>query len=574
MKKIDLCFLMTFVFVSVLLFAGNVHAKPAKKAFINAAVYTMDAEKPWAEAVVIEGDQFVYVGSTKGAKKFIDKNTRVFDLKGRMVLPGFIESHAHPAFGSVFANVVTLDQDSDKEQLLKDIKKAVAEKKEAKVIVMMGFKAAAFGPEGPKASDIDAIESHKPVIIIDGGGHSAWVNTKSLQLAGITNETPDPMPGGHFYKRDENGNPTGWCVEPMSFMPIISKVGIDLDAIRAAERNLFRVFSSFGFTTVFDAGAYFAEDMFKTYLQLEKENNLPLRVFTCHMIANPKILPKAIDELARLEKTYHSRLFKVNTMKIVYDGTLEALSCAMFDDFLNSKGNKGFELLPPDVLNDFVKKIDDAGYNIHIHAIGNRAISDALGAFENLKKQKGLTPTRKTICHVQFFMPGTVARFKALKEVVAQTTPIWAIRDDNTLITVGKEIYERQMLFYSLDKAGVRVTFGSDFPVSPGMVALNPFNEIEVGHTRRNLGAPDTDFLPPAAEKLPIDTLLRGYTINGAYQLGVEDKQGSIKKGKLADMIVIEKNLFKQKSSDIHNNRVLLTVMDGDLVYNILKRKK
>ena len=115
---------------------------------------------------------------------------------------------------------------------------------------------------------------------------------------------------------------------------------------------------------------------------------------------------------------------------------------------------------------------------------------------------------------------------------------------------------------------------GSDFPVSSGLTGLNPFNEIEVGHMRRNRGAPDADFLPPESEKMPIDTLLRGYTINGAYQLGVEDKLGSIEKGKLADMIVIEKNLFKQKTDEIHNNRVLLTVMDGDIVYNILKNRK
>jgi predicted amidohydrolase YtcJ len=130
------------------------------------------------------------------------------------------------------------------------------------------------------------------------------------------------------------------------------------------------------------------------------------------------------------------------------------------------------------------------------------------------------------------------------------------------------------MLFSSLDKAGVRVTFGSDFPVSSGMEGLNPFNEIEVGHTRRNIGDRDSNFLPPADERMPISTLLRGYTINGAYQLGVEKDLGSIEVGKLADLIVIEKNIFKQKPSDIHNNRVLMTVMDGDVVYKASKQKE
>ena len=175
------------------------------------------------------------MGGTKGAKKFIDKKTKVFDLKGRMILPGFIESHVHPTFGSLFADVVILNQDSSKVQLIADIRKAVAEKKDEDVIGMMGFKASVFGPDGPTASDLDAIESNKPVIVLDYGGHSAWVNTKALQIGGITKDTPDPVPGAHYYKRDKDGNPTGWCIEPTTFIPIVLKPGLTGDVVRASE---------------------------------------------------------------------------------------------------------------------------------------------------------------------------------------------------------------------------------------------------------------------------------------------------------------------------------------------------
>lgn len=573
MKRMKAVILPVLIFFLVLLISSNAVAA-FKKAFINADVYTMDTKKPHAEAVVIDGNRIVYVGDTKTARKIIDKNTLVFDLKGKMLLPGLIESHIHPAMGSLFSGIIILDQDATKEKILSDIRKGVEQKKNDDVIGFMGFKASVFGPEGPKASDLDAIEKNKPVLVLDYGGHSMWVNSKALQIGGITKDTPDPLPGGHYYKRDKDGNPTGWCIEPMSFMPIIYRLGIKPEDIIASEKELFPFFSKNGITTVFDTGSFMEEDMFRAYMMLEKEGKLPFRVYGCHMIANQKLLPGALDELGRLNRTYNSRLLKVNTMKIVYDGTLEAYSAAMFDDYLIDKGNRGFELFPPDVLNNFVKKTDDAGWNIHIHAIGNRAISDSLSAYENLKKLKGLTPTRKTICHTQFFMPDTVKRFSELKEVIAQTTPVWASPDKNTEPAVGKEIYERQMLFNSLDKAGVKVTFGSDYPVSSGLEGLNPFNEIEVGHTRRNIGESDSNFLPPATEKLPIDTLLRGYTINGAYQIGEEKSLGSIEVGKLADLIVIEKNIFKQKSSDIHKNRVLLTVMDGDVVYDAIKSKK
>lgn len=561
--------ILIFILVSTV-----AYARPNRKAFINAAVYTMNPQQPWAQAVVTDGNKIVYVGDMKNIRKAIDKNTKVFDLKGKMLLPGFIESHMHPGYGSLFTKIIVLDQDSTKEKILADIKKGVAQRKSDEIVGFMGFKASAFGPQGPTAADLDAIEDKRPVVVLDYGGHSLWVNSITLKMAGINKDTPDPLPDAHYYKRDKDGNPTGWCIEPMTYMPIFHKFGITTDDVISGQKELFPQISSFGITTVFEAGAPMEETLYNGYAEMEKQGLLPFRVFGCHYIANEKEIPGALDELTKLNKMFNTRLFKVNTMKIVYDGTLEAFSSAMFDDFLNNKGNKGFELFPPDVLSDIVRKTDDAGWNIHIHAIGNRAISDTLAAFENLKKTKGLTPTRKTICHTQFFMPDTVKRFADLKEVVAQTTPVWMARDGNTEDAVGKEIYERQLLFNSLDKASVKVTFGSDFPVSSGVEGLNPFNEIEVGHTRRNIGDKDCNFLPPADERLPIDTLLRGYTINGAYQLGVEKDIGSIEVGKLADMIVIEKNIFQQKRNDIHKNRVLMTMMDGNIVYNKLKGGK
>jgi len=538
--------------------------------FINAKAYTMNRALPWVEAVAVKGNVITGVGRTADISRLASSSTRIIDLKGKMLLPGFIESHIHPAMGSLFSELIILNQDLTREQILDSIKKGVKKKKNEDVIGFMGFKASAFGPEGPKAADLDAIEKDRPVIVFDYGGHSMWVNSKALQIAGITKDTPDPLPGGHYYKRDSSGNPTGWCIEPMSFMHIIYKLGVTPEDIINAEKRLFPLISANGFTTVFDAGSFMQEDMFKAYVLLDKRGELPFRVFGCHMIANQKMLAGALDELARLNRTYNTRLLNVNVMKIVNDGTVEAFSAGMFEDYRNNSGNRGFELLGPEVLSDFIRKVDDAGWNMHIHAIGNRTISDALKAFENLKEAKGLTSTRKTICHMQFFMPDTVKRFASLKDVVAQTTPVWMCRDTNTEPAVGKEVYERQMLFNSLDKAGVKVTFGSDFPVSSGMEGLNPFNEIEVGHTRRNIGEKDSDFLPPADERFPIDTLLRGYTLNGAYQLGVEKELGSIETGKFADLIVIEKDIFKQKPSDIHNNRVLLTMMDGRIVYDRL----
>lgn len=540
--------------------------KPGTMALINGKVYTVNPEMPWAEAVVIDSNTIIFVGSTADAKKYIDGNTKITDLQGKMVLPGFVESHIHVALSNLMSQGVFLDVNGTREQWLDMIRKTVKENPDSKYFLFTNFRPILFGPDGPKKEDLDAIDSQRPIMVLDNSIHSAWVNSKAFELAGVTRETPDPLPGGHYYKRDKKGNPSGFCIEPMSFVPILMKLGITQDEIMGSMKKMFPMISAYGFTTIFDAGSIMQTDMYKAFQNLEREGNLPFRVFDCFFVANPKEVSHAVELLKEYDTVYRSPLVRVNTMKILLDGVMDAKSCAMFDSFPNGQGN-GFVLLPPEQLADLVIKSDDAGFNIHIHGVGNRAISEALGAFEKLKEKKGFTPTRKTICHNTFFMPNTVDRYIALRDVVAQTTPLWFIPDPKAMDLISKDVYERQYPFNSLEKAGIKISLGSDFPVGGGFEDVDPFREIEVGHMRRAIGAADSDILPPASEKMSLEALIKGYTMGGAYQLGVEDKIGSIETGKYADIIVIEKNIFEQKTDDIHNNKVLLTIMDGRIVH-------
>jgi predicted amidohydrolase YtcJ len=557
--------------VTILIVTACSHVRTGTIALINGKVYTVNPKMPWAEAVVIDSNTIVFVGSRADAEKYIGKETKVIDLNGRMVMPGFIDAHMHPALGSFVSSAVLLDYFGTTASWFDIIRKTIKENPDRKYYFFANFRSITFGPEGPRKSDLDDIESKKPVIVFDNGFHSAWVNSKALELAGIDKNTPDPVPGGHYYVRDKNGNPTGYCIEGQSFIPIILNLGVTPEDIMNLEKMTFPKFSEYGITSVYDAGFIMEPEIFQAYLQLEKEGNLPIRVYASHWISNPKSVPTAVEDLQQLDKTYRSNLFRVNTMKIMLDGTSDALSAAMFNEYLPGGKGNGFILLPEKELSDFVCKIDSAGFNIQIHSIGDRAISEALTAFENLKQKKGLTPTRKTVVHCQFFMPNTIERFKALQEVMANFTPSWMVSDPATLKIVGPEVYGRNMLFNSMDKAGVRIACGTDFPVGAGMEDVNPFKQIEIGHMRRNIGAADTDILPPATEKMPLETLIRSYTINGAYEVGAEDIIGSLEPGKRADIIVLDKNLFEQKTDDIHNNKVLLTVMDGKVVFDNLK---
>lgn len=568
-SQLNRMMLLVFYISLVCVFSSCSHVKTGTTALINGKVYTVNPKMPWAEAVVVDSAKIIFVGSTADAKKYIGEQTKVVDLQGKMVLPGFVESHIHLALSNFMSQSIFLDANGNREQWLDAIRKTVKENPTSKYFLFSNFRPIIFGSEGPQKEDLDAIDKTRPIVVLDGSVHSAWVNSKAFEIAGITRETPDPLPGGHYFKRDKQGNPSGFCIEPMTFIPILMKLGITQQELMAAMGNMFPMLSAYGFTSVFDAGSFMQTDMYTAYLNMEKEGKLPFRVFECFFLANPNEISGAVDHLKAYDSLYHSPLLQVNTMKILLDGVLDAKSCAMFDDFPGGEGN-GFVLMPPDQLNDLVLKSDDAGFNIHIHGVGNRAISDAIGAFEYLKEKKGFTPTRKTVCHNTFFMPNTIQRYKDLRDVVAQTTPIWFIPDPKTLALVGKEVYEHQYLFNSMEQAGIVMSCGSDYPVGGGFEDVNPFREIEVGHMRRYIGAPDNDILPPASEKLSLESLIKGYTWGGAYQLGVEDKIGSIEVGKFADIIILEKNIFEQKTDDIHTNKVVWTMMDGRVVHNIL----
>jgi predicted amidohydrolase YtcJ len=417
---------LTLCVLVVAIIAGSScnHVKPGKMALINGKVYTLNPDMPWAEAVVVDSNTIVFVGSTADAKKYIGDSSKVTDLNGKMVLPGFVESHMHLALSNFMSQAVFLDANGTREQWLDVIRKTVKENPDKTYFLFSNFRPIIFGPEGPKKEDLDAIDSKRPIMVLDGSIHNAWVNSKAYELAGITRETPDPLPGGHYYKRDKQGNPSGFCVEAMSFVPIVMKLGITQEDIIGSMKQMFPMLSAYGFTTVFDAGSIMQTKMYEAFMQMEKEGNLPFRVFECYFVANPGEVAGAVDHLKEYDTVYRSHLLRVNTMKILLDGVLDARSCAMFDSFPDGQGN-GFVLMPPDQLTDLVIKSDDAGFNIHIHGVGNRSISDALGAFEKLKEKKGFTPTRKTIAHNTFFMPNTVQRYIDLRDVVAQTTPGW-----------------------------------------------------------------------------------------------------------------------------------------------------
>ena len=550
--------------IATLFLAANVvsqaWAEQADFVFKNAKVYTLNSARPWAEAVAVTDNKITYVGENAGLSKLMSADTRVIDLKGKMLLPGFIDTHSHPVFAAAVAHGFELPYGASVDEWLKVIKDYADANPQLKAIYGQGFSAATFGVQGPNKALLDKIVPDRPVVLMDEGAHSAWVNSKALQLAGITNSTPDPVPGTHFYKRDGNGELTGWCLEAMTFMPMMETLGVvSKETLIAGADEVFSMFKQFGVTTVYDAGFFqFEHFSYPAVSQLEKKGRLPFRLIASNMIQSTDHVDSAIATLKSYNSKYSSELIQPRVMKIHNDGTHEIYTAAEFEDYENQPGNNGSVLLAGEELQKFVVDIDAAGFDIHIHAIGNRAVDEALDAFEVVRKTNPNSKSRYSISHVVSVRDQDLNRFAELN-VVVQTTPLWfAFGSDSRPSPISR--------FRKIIDAGARVSFGNDFygPISGNHDYLfAPLLNMEMGMTGKFPG----EKAMPVDAGLTLEEMIRGYTLDAAYQLNMEEQLGSIEQGKLADLLVVDQNLFDLNAYDVHKAQVEMTMMNGKIVY-------
>ena len=546
--------------------------------FINGKIYTVNKKQVWAEAVAVNGKEIVFVGNNKDAGKYEDKQTKVIDLNGKMLLPGFIDTHAHPVMAAAYYGSLILDPEDSIDNWISQTKNYVAENPDKPYYVGFGFLAAIFGPDGPKKELLDAVSTEKPIILLDEGWHSAWVNSKAFEITGIDKHTPDPIPNIHFYKRDVKGNPTGWCVENNSFAPIIKKLGVvSTDNIIAKSPELFDLFSSVGITSFYDAGMTgFENDGYTAIQKLEKQNKLPFRIVGSYGIQSKTQLKEAVNNLKKLKVNFTSELVHPQVMKIHNDGTVEAFTAYLFEDYKDQPGNKGAILLEGDLLKDFVTEVDKAGFDIHIHAIGDKAINEALNAFEAAKTANPNSKNRYTIAHNQMIIDADLPRFGELG-VICQSTPYWfsylyeGVEGSKITTEPTGERANDYNRFRSVQKGGGILTFGSDYPATGSVEGMYPLVNIEIGITRKPMNFKDAPVTPPANEILSLETMIKGYTIDAAYQLKLEKEIGSIEVGKKADNVILDKNLFDQKVYNIHKNKVIMTMMNGNITFDSSK---
>ena len=536
--------------------------------FFSARVYTLDDTAPWAEALAVDDGRIVYVGDNDGALGLAGSNTVWHDLDGRMLLPGFIDTHMHPISGGAYARALSLDTFGTVDDWIRSIDEYAAANPDAPLLFGYGFLASTFGPAGPTRQMIDAVVDDRPVLLMDEGFHGAWANSKALELLNITQDTPDPAPGFSYYKRDADGNATGYLLEGTAGMAMRDLNVITQDVIVDGTAHVIDVLNSYGVTAVFDAGAIGYEDSLQQVLQrLEDSGDLTVRIVGSYRPGGPEDLARAIEMAKTWHETIRGERYHYRMLKIMDDGTVEGRTAAMFEDYQGEPGNSGNTVYTEEQKTALISDAAGANIDVHVHALGERSIHETLNAIEAARSAYPESNSRFAICHIQVITDQDLPRFAEL-DVIAQSTPLWASYDTYGEQFVSEDQFNRYWRFKSLEDLGAKLTFGSDFPASgAGMLGMSPVLQMEIGHTRQSAGEPDAPVQPRESERLDLASLIRGYTIDAAYQLRLEEQIGSLEVGKKADLVVLDRDLFETDIYDIHETQVVMTLLDGDIVY-------
>ncbi len=539
-------------------------------ALVDAKVYTLDEDAPWAETVVVRGDKIIYVGDAAGASELIGESTVVRDLGGQLLLPGFIDSHAHPVAGGAYATALSLETWGSVDEWVDAIAEYAKANEDAELLFGYGFLATTFGPAGPTRQQIDDAVPDKPVLIMDEGFHAAWANTAALEALNITQDTADPVPGYSYYKRDENGDATGYLLEGTAGLAMDALSAITADTIVEGTGIIIDIMNSYGVTAAFDAGIIESDDVeaVKHILdRIEDAGYLTMRLIGSSRPEVEEQYLTAVDTADLWRKELRGDRYHYNTLKIPDDGTVEGRTAAMFEDYQGEPGNSGETVFTEEQMTHMITDAASRDMDVHVHALGERAIHETLNAIEAARELHPDSETRYAICHIQVITDQDVPRFAEL-DVIAQSTPLWSSYDTYGKQFVSEDQFNRFWRYKSLEDSGARLTFGSDFPASgAGTIGLSPIVQIEMGHTRQEFGQPDAKVQPRESERLSIESLVKGFTIDAAYQMHMEDEIGSIEVGKKADLVVLDQDIFSIDPYSIHKTEVVLTIMDGDVVY-------
>jgi len=557
-------------------------ARPADTILTNAHIYTVNSAQPWASAVAIRGGRIVYVGGKSGVKAFDGAGTRTFDLGGRMVLPGMIDSHTHPKDVALSLWHTTLPWTYDPNAQLSFLKEWCAAHPDQKVVYAEYYPTEMFSSGNlPTAAMIDAYVSDRAVIWEDSSDHACCVNSKALEWMGITKDTPDPEPGVAYFQRDAQGNPTGYVTEwAWSYFTaqLFTNAGWapPQEVTAKTLRPFLKSLTAKGVVAVWDAMG--DEDALKAAQKLDRQGKLNMCYDSSVVFTTVKNLPKAIATARARQAKYGSRHIRVKTIKLFLDGTNEIGTSAVLAPFSNDPTgtNYGDLRMSEDDLTTCMVLLNKKNLDLHIHLVGDRAFRTACNAVERAQAKVGSKwRIQVTLTHCELIDPADMPRVAKLG-IIVNWSPHWTggYFGPASQEWLGVERFNRMYQFNPIIESGGIVNYGSDVVSQWEANRADPFFGMQAGHTRID---PDPNLAwgmrAPESAKLRLVDLVEGYTINGAIQLRRQGSMGSIKVGKLADLSVLNANLFDVADDQIKNVTPVAVLFEGKVVSGSLKVK-
>lgn len=545
----------------------------------NGRIYTVDEAQPWAEAVVIQDGDFIYVGASAGAAEFAAEN--VIDLGGRMVIPGIVDGHTHPGLYGIEQFNAGFEA-TDREEFLAELRNWAEENPGDDWVRGCCWPVIAYvdGPTGPDRSELDTIFPDRPVWLTSSSWHSYWLNSRALEELGIDEDSEDPRFPIAIYKRDAGGRLTGWVKEGAGWQLFGEVFEIDHDIHSASVREFLQYLAERGVTTLYDGGNLdYSDAVYQLLSDMEKSGELPVRYEGTYMVSLPERRRHAVDEMRRFREAYGGERLQFNTIKLFMDGIHENRSAALLEPYADDPDYVSNTTLTPEELRDWLIELHEAQFDLHVHVIGDLAVNAVLEGVEMARAVVGedFYP-RVSMAHLQTIHPGDRERFAELG-ISANFTAWWHGIDspDPALAGLGPERSHQSYPVRPLWESGANVTFSSD---DWRLDVLSPFLGMQVGHMRQypdimlSAGQDPNAFKGPESEKLPLEYMIRGFTLNGAYQLRMEDRIGSIEVGKSADFVVLPENLFTMNPKEIHAIMPDAVVMEGALVHGLLKENQ
>ncbi len=556
---------VTVLKVGILFFSGLALAQgEADVVFTNGRIYTVNEANPFAEAVAVKDGKFMEVGSDKDIEKLVGKQTRAVDLGGAFAMPGFIDDHIHPAQPYLHqeGGALLFPESFNKEQIAEAVAAYLKQHPNAAYIIGEKWGLGLF-PNGRANKEwLDFLVSDHPAILRDETRHGAVVNTAMLRLAGITKDTPQPK-NGFIEKDPRTGEPTGYLAETAQ-QAVFSKIPMYPDEVweRALKRAM-QELTGWGVTAYTDASANAPQ--FRVYRKMEHEGSLifhvsgsiPMNDWAKDRVVDPEPLLAMADE-------YRSPLFDPIGRKWWGDGTPLSRSCLMVAEYAG--GGHGTMSVDKTDCDRMIEQARRGGL-VRVHAMGDGTVRAILDVFEQLRK---LSPESISQCqhiaHTGVLRDEDIPRFRRLN-VVANFSPVIYYRSPSMSVLEEAVGAETMKYFANIKKtidSGAHVSIGSDWPT--GVIDANPLRMLQVLVTRRNPYEKNND--EPLGDTIRLEDAIRVMTLGGAYSMRKENEIGSIEKGKAADMVVLNRNLFEIDPNSIIDTKVVYTIFAGKIVYD------